>query len=57
MAGLVPAIPIQKSGAIDNIEITGTRPVMTWEDLCSHLRHALKIGEIPRPHYQIKLGG
>ena len=30
MAGLVPAIPIMKSAALHLIEITGTRPVMTW---------------------------
>jgi hypothetical protein len=30
MAGLVPAIPMGKSAAPDSIEITGTRPVMTW---------------------------
>jgi hypothetical protein len=29
MAGLVPAIPIKKSAALQAIGITGTRPVMT----------------------------
>jgi hypothetical protein len=29
MAGLVPAIPVQKSDTLHAIEITGTRPVMT----------------------------
>jgi hypothetical protein len=29
MAGLVPAIPMLKSTALDTIEVTGTRPVMT----------------------------
>jgi len=31
MAGLVPAIPILKGAALQAIEITGTRPVMTKE--------------------------
>jgi hypothetical protein len=31
MAGLVPAIPMRKSTALDTIGITGTRPVMTRE--------------------------
>jgi hypothetical protein len=31
MAGLVPAIPIMRSAALQFIEITGTRPVMTSE--------------------------
>jgi hypothetical protein len=31
MAGLVPAIPIRKSAALQTTEITGTRPVMTRE--------------------------
>ncbi len=30
MAGLVPAIPIFWGAALHRIEITGTRPVMTW---------------------------
>jgi hypothetical protein len=30
MAGPVPAIPMPKSTVLLNIEITGTRPVMTW---------------------------
>jgi hypothetical protein len=30
MAGLVLAIPHRKSAALNIIEITGTRPVMTW---------------------------
>jgi len=29
MAGLVPAIPIEKSAALQTIRITGTRPAMT----------------------------
>jgi hypothetical protein len=29
MAGLVPAIPIRRGAALQAIEITGTRPVMT----------------------------
>ena len=29
MAGLVPAIPMRSSAALQTIEITGTRPVMT----------------------------
>jgi len=29
MAGLVPAISIKKSAALQSIGITGTRPVMT----------------------------
>jgi hypothetical protein len=30
MAGTGPAIPMRKSDAFQSIEITGTRPVMTW---------------------------
>jgi hypothetical protein len=33
MAGLVPAIPMQKGAALYTIEITGTRPVMTRESV------------------------
>ena len=38
MAGLVPAISIRKSAALQMIEITGTRPVMTGEELVAHFR-------------------
>jgi hypothetical protein len=31
MAGLVPAIPMQRGAALFLIEITGTGPVMTWQ--------------------------
>jgi hypothetical protein len=33
MAGLVPAIPIRRSETSQLIEITGTRPMMTWWEL------------------------
>jgi hypothetical protein len=33
MAGPVPAIPMRKSAALQTIEITGTRPVMTSENV------------------------
>jgi hypothetical protein len=32
MAGLVPAIPLLKSITFQMIGITGTRPVMTYEE-------------------------
>jgi hypothetical protein len=33
MAGLVPAIPMRRNAALQAIEITGTRPVMTGAGL------------------------